>query len=171
MPPVVLHLREFAKITQIEKGPSFSIVNVRMAIKEEIAIISMNATMFIILAKTAETVKIYLELSNALVKMNLKEPHVKIRAIPTQIIVNTVENAKIKLVCMLATVKSRGIKESIVLKMSMNAKLRVGAKTMVNVQMKLVVLPVIAQKTLALKGQNFATNLNTVSMVFPDLDF
>ena len=46
---------------------------------------------------------------------------------------------------------------------SMNARFRVGAKTRVCVQMIMVVLPAIA-KTVALKDQNFATNLNTVSM-------
>ena len=171
MTPLVLHLREFAKTSRIKKGSSFSIVNVRMAIKEEIAIISMNAKEFIILVKMMESVKIYQELSNALVKMIMKGTHVKIHAIPSQIIVNMVENAKIKLVYMLVTAKRRDMKGSIVRKMPMNVKLWVGAKTMANVQMKLVVLPVIAQKILALKGQNFATNLNTVSVVFSDLDF
>ena len=121
--PLVLHLREVAKMSQIKKGSSFSIVNVRMAIKEEIVIISMNAKVFINFAKMAESVKIYLELSNALVKMNLKGPHVKIHAIPTQIIVDMVENAKIILVYMLVTAKERDIQESVVVKMSMNAKM------------------------------------------------
>ena len=71
MTPLVLHLREFAKTSQIKKGSNFNIVNVKKAIKEEIAIISMNATMFISLVKTVESVKIYQELSNALVKMIL----------------------------------------------------------------------------------------------------
>ena len=131
----------------------------------------MNAIKLITLVKTVESVMIYQELSNALVKMILKDTHVKIHVIPTQIIVGMVENATIKLVYMLVIAKIRDIQESIVLKMSMNAKLWVGAKMVENVQMTLVVLPVIAPKTLASKGLNFATNLNTVSMVFPELDF
>ena len=40
-----------------------------------------------------ERVKIYLEHSNALVKMDMKGSHVKIHAMPTRMIVNTEENA------------------------------------------------------------------------------
>ena len=71
MTALVLHLREFAKTKRIKQGPSFSTVIVRKAIMEEIAMILKTANMVGILAKMVERVKIYLGLSNALVKMNL----------------------------------------------------------------------------------------------------
>ena len=138
----------------------------RKAIKEKIVIISMNAIKLITLVKTVESVMIYQELSNALVKMILKDTHVKIHVIPTQIIVGMVENATIKLVYMLVTAKGRDVKESVALMMSMNAMLKIHAKTMVSAKMRRGVFPVNAI-TLHIKG-TIANNLNTVSMVLLD---
>ena len=61
------------------------------------------------------------------------------------------------------------IKEEIAILILMNAMLKVHAKTMVPAKMLKVLLPVIA-KTLRIKG-TIANNLNTVSVVFPDLNF
>ena len=84
-------------------------------------------------------------------------------------IVNMEENVKIEMAHLLVTAKEQDIRETIVMLMSMNAKLWVHAKTMVPVKMLKVLLPVIA-KTLRIKDP-IATNLNTVSRVFPDFYF
>ena len=55
MTTLVLHLMEVAKTSRMKQGSSFSIVDVRKAIKEEIAMISTNAVMYIFV-KTVERV-------------------------------------------------------------------------------------------------------------------
>ena len=126
----------------------------------------MNAKIGSNLVKTVEPVKIYLGLSNAPAKMDMKDSHVRIHATLTRIIVNTEALAKIKLVYMIVIAKGQGIKESVAVKISMNAMLKVHAKTTVSAKMRKVVFPVIA-KTLHSKG-TIVTNLNTVSMVLLD---
>ena len=166
MTPLVLHLMGIAKISRIPRSSS---VNATKAIKEKIVMISMNAVVSI-LVKTMESVKINLERSNATAEvLDLKEPHVRIHAMPTEMIVKTEGFAKNKIMRMLVTAKTLDIQETFVTLISMNVKLGVHAKTMVLAKIMKVVLPVIA-KTLHIKDP-IATNLNTVSTVFPDLIF